>query len=109
LTTSDLSTRLAERRLLACLCIVLVLLQILDLHSTMRAYAAGRSETNPLILWLTGHLGLAPAVVLFKMCAATVIAGYYLVVSNFERTLWPSVSLIPVCAVYVTVIVNNYS
>jgi len=109
LTTSDPSIRVAERRLLACLCIALVLLQVFDLHSTMCAYAAGRSETNPLILWLTGHLGLGPAVVLFKMFAATVIAVYYLVVSNFERTFWPSISLVPVCAVYVTVIVNNYS
>lgn len=107
--TLDPSLRLAERRLLAFLCTVLVVLQVFDLHSSLRAAEAGRSETNPLILWLIGHLGFVSAVVTFKAFAAAVVGGYYLVVSTFERMLWPSISLIPVCAVYITVVVNNYS
>lgn len=107
--TLDPSLRLAEHRLLAFLCIVLVVLQAFDLHSTLRAADAGRTESNPLILWLTGHLGFVSAVIVFKAFAAAVIGGYYLVVSTFERMLWPSISLIPVCAVYITVVVNNYA
>jgi hypothetical protein len=106
---SDPSLQRSERRLLAFLCIVLAVLQVLDLHSTLLAMQAGRSETNPLILWLIGQVGSTPAVVAFKATAVGVLVGYYLVVSRFRRMLWPSISLIPICAAYITVVLNNYS
>jgi hypothetical protein len=99
----------SQRRLLAFLCTVLALLQILDLHSTLLAMQAGRSEANPVIFWLIGHIGAMPAVAAFKAAALGVLVGYYLVVSRFRRMLWPSISLIPVCAAYVAVVLNNYS
>jgi hypothetical protein len=98
-----------ERRAFACLCLALVALQAFDLHSTLRAAAAGRSETNPLILWASAHLGFVPAVVALKTLAIAVIALYYLVVGRFQRTGLPAMSLVPVCAVYIAVVVNNYS
>jgi hypothetical protein len=109
MATPDLTLQRAQRRLLAFLCIVLALLQVLDLHSTLRAADAGRSETNPLILWAVAHVGFTPAVIAFKAAALAVIGGYYLVVSHFNRLLLPSMSLIPVCAAYIAVVLNNYS
>jgi hypothetical protein len=109
LTTPDPILQNAERRLLAFLCIVLALLQLLDLHSTLRAASAGRTEANPIILSLIDWLGFVPAVFLFKAGAVAVVGGYYAVVSQFHRMFWPSISLIPVCAAYLTVVFNNYS
>jgi hypothetical protein len=91
------------------LCIALAILQVLDLHSTLLAMRAGRSETNPLILWLIGHAGSTPAVIALKVAALGVLVGYYRIVRHFRRILWPSISLIPVCAAYITVVLNNYS
>ena len=91
------------------LCLVLAGLQILDLHSTLQAASAGRSESNPAILWTIAHVGFVPAVIAFKAAALAAIGGYYLVVSNFNRMLLPSMSLIPVCAAYIAVVLNNYS
>lgn len=88
---------------------VLGALQALDLHSTLLAMRAGRFETNPLIIWLIGQLGAITALVVFKTAALGVLVGYYLVVRSFRRSLWPSVWLIPTCAVYVTAVLNNYS
>lgn len=109
MNTPDLSLQRAERRLLAFLCIALVLLQVLDLHSSLQAESAGRSETNRLILWGIAHLGFAPAVIAFKAAALALIGGYYLIVRSFNRMLWQSISLIPVCAAYIAVVFNNYS
>jgi hypothetical protein len=105
----DPSLQRSERRLLAFICIVLAFLQMLDLHSTLLAMQAGRSEANPLIFWLIGYFGSMPAMVACKAVALGVLVGYYLVVSRFRRMLWPSISLIPVCAAYVAVVLNNYS
>lgn len=107
--TPDPVLQRSERRLLAFMCILLALLQVLDLHSSLHAAGEGRSETNPLILWLVAHVGFSPAVVAFKTAALAVLAAYYHVVSGFNRMLWPSISLIPVCAAYVAVVLNNYS
>lgn len=109
MTTPDPTLQSAERRLLAFLCVVLAVLQILDLHSTLLAARLGRDELNPSILWLVSHLGFMPAVVAFKAMAVALITFYYLVVSTFKRMLWPAISLVPVCAAYVTVVINNYS
>jgi hypothetical protein len=103
-----LSLQHAERRLLALLCAALALLQVLDLHSTHLAAQAGRSETNPFILALAANVGFMPAVAAFKAGSIAVIGAYYLVIRTFKRTFWPAVSLIPVCAAYVTVVFNNY-
>jgi hypothetical protein len=99
----------SERRLLAFLCVALAFLQVLDLHSSLRAADTGRSETNPMILWAIAHIGFGPGVFVFKASALLILALYYRVVSGFDRMLWPSISLIPVCAAYIAVVLNNYS
>lgn len=105
----DLTLQSSERSLLTFLCVALVILQIFDLHSSLLAATTGRSESNPLILALIAHIGFVPALVAFKSASIAVIAGYFLVVRRFERTLWPAISLVPVCAAYITVVINNYS
>lgn len=99
----------AERRPLVYLCLVLAVLQLFDLHSTLRAAGGGRSETNPFVLLAIARFGFTPAVILFKVVALAIIGAYYRVVSRFDRTLWPSVSLLPVCATYLAIVLNNYS
>jgi hypothetical protein len=85
------------------------LLQVLDLHSTLRAAGAGRSETNPMILWMTSHVGFTAAVTACKAAALAIIGSYYAAVSNFNRMRWPAITLIPVCVIYLAVVLNNYS
>jgi hypothetical protein len=109
LKTPDPTLQRSERRLLAFLCVALALLQVLDLHSSLRAAATGRSETNPMILWAIAHIGFKPGVFAFKASAIVILAVYYRVVSSFDRMLWPSISLMPVCAAYAAVVLNNYS
>lgn len=107
--TPDPVLQRSERKLLAFLCIALAVLQVMDLHSSIKAAAAGRSELNPVILWLIAHVGFGPGVFAFKSVVLVVVAMYYRVVSRFDRMLWPSISLIPVCAAYIAVVLNNYS
>jgi hypothetical protein len=107
--TPDPVLQRSERKLLAFLCIALALLQVMDLHSSLLAAEAGRSELNPVILWLIAHVGFGPGVFTFKAVVLIVLGLYYRVVSGFDRMLWPSISLIPVCAAYIAVVLNNYS
>lgn len=107
--TPDPTLQRSERRLLAFLCVALAFLQVLDLHSSLRAAEAGRTETNPIILWAIAHIGFGPSVFAFKTAALLILALYYRVVSGFNRLLWPAISLIPVCAAYIAVVLNNYS
>jgi len=109
LNTPDPTLQRSERRLLAFLCAALALLQVLDLHSSLHAAEAGRYETNPVILWVIAHVGFGPGVFAFKAFALFILALYYRVVSGFDRMLWPAISLIPVCAAYIAVVLNNYS
>ncbi|WP_371765557.1 DUF5658 family protein [Massilia sp.] len=107
--TPDPVLQRSERKLLAFLCIALAVLQVMDLHSSLRAAQSGRSELNPVILWLIAHVGFGPGVFAFKAVVLIVLGLYYRVVSGFNRMLWPSISLIPVCAAYIAVVLNNYS
>lgn len=107
--TPDPILQRSERQLLAFLCVALAFLQVLDLHSSLRAAESGRTETNPVILWAIAHIGFGPGVLTFKAAALLILAVYYRVVSGFDRMLWPAISLIPVCAAYIAVVLNNYS
>jgi len=98
-----------DHRILARLCLLLALLQVFDLHSTFHAAHNGRSETNPVLLWVISRIGFTPAMIVSKAAALFVIGVYYGVVSRFGRMLWPSISLVPVCGVYIAIVLNNYS
>ena len=98
-----------DRPLLACLCLFLALLQILDLHSSLRAANAGRAETNPVILWAMPFVGFAPAVIVCKVTALAIIGAYHRVMSRANRKLQPVIVLAPVCAAYTVIVLNNYS
>ena len=95
-------------RFLACLCLLLALLQVLDLHSTLRAAHEGRTETNPALLWVIARVGFTLALFISKMAAFAITGAYYVVVSSFSRTLWLSISLVPVCVAYIAIVLNNY-
>ena len=55
------------------------------------------------------RVGFVPAVIAFKAVALAITGCNYRVVGRFDKTLWPSVSLLPVCVTYGAVVLNNYS
>jgi hypothetical protein len=64
---------------------------------------------NPVMLWTMAYVGFVAAVIAFKAAALAILGAYYLVVSQFNRILLPSMSLVPVCAAYIAIVLNNYS
>jgi len=73
-------------------------------YSTCTAVSEQPTPAGPI-----AHIGFGPGVFVFKASALLILALYYRVVSGFDRMLWPSISLIPVCAAYIAVVLNNYS
>lgn len=109
MATSNHSLHRVEHRLLTGLCCLLALLQLLDLHSSLRAAGRGRIETNPAVVWGICHFGLTWALIAFKATALAIICAYHTIVGSFDRVLWPSIALLVVCAIYGVVVINNYS
>lgn len=109
LTISNTTKQRHQRRILVVVCVVLALLQFLDLHSSLRAAAAGRSETNPLILWVIGYVGFTSAVVLFKCVALGLILVSYRVCLTLPHLSMPLTLLVSLCGVQSVVVLNNYS
>ena len=60
---------------------IFILLQVLDLLTTLAAFRAGGFEVNPLVATLTIHFGRVGGVVLSKMIAVLVMLGV-------RRRLW---------------------
>ncbi len=60
---------------------IFILLQVLDLLTTLAAFRAGGFEVNPLVATLTIHFGRVGGVVLSKMIAVLLMLGV-------RRRLW---------------------
>lgn len=86
-----------------------VLMQLLDWHSTFLALSQGRSELNPLILWVSQYVGVRWAVSGLKLVALPLTAAYYF--DAVRKSIWilPSIFLAVTVVVYLPVVINNYS
>lgn len=85
-----------------------VAVQLADWHSTFSALDAGRSETNPFILWLAGHVGVKSAVTIFK-CVALPLTGVYFLQARRSLSSAHTVFLAATVLFYLPVVINNYS
>lgn len=86
----------------------ILLLQALDLHSTLLAVDNGRKETNLLILQLAQTFGLVESVLLAKFFAVLCVATYFHLTRNIARNRYVVVPLLLVILIYSTVVLNNY-
>ena len=59
--------------MLYAIAIALSLLQAFDGWTTYQIHKRGGSDKNPVVRWLIGKLGLYPALVLLKACAAGLV------------------------------------
>ena len=86
----------------------IVLLQLLDWHSTFRALAKGAGEANPYILSLSQIVGLPLAVSLFKIIAILVTAIYFAASRAHQHKKVLTVPLTIIVFFYSIVVYNNY-
>jgi hypothetical protein len=89
--------------------LALAILQVLDFHSTVLAMQQGRDETNPLILSVAVHIGLLPAVSVFKIAALLLTVAYFYYAKGKRRGLFMSIPLYSVIFIYAVTVLNNYS
>ena len=80
---------------LACL----VLLNVLDIFTTLHILAAGGREMNPGLAWLMAKIGGAQALVISK---AVLLGFIYYFIADI-----PIYGLLAICAIYTFVVVNN--
>jgi hypothetical protein len=77
----------------------IVVLQMIDVLTTLRVVAAGGAELNPIMSVLMGLLG--PAWWMPKVIFASCVAGYF---ATRPRVGWPAIVVVILCAV---VALNN--
>ena len=76
---------------------IFILLQVLDLLTTLAAFRAGGFEVNPLVASLTIHFGRVGGVVLSKLIAVLLMLGV-------RRRLW-MVNLLYIGVIFWNVVV----
>jgi hypothetical protein len=88
-----------------------MLLQLLDLHSTL-SHLADRTEINKAIIWVATMTGMAPAVILMKVLSVAVI---WLLYVQWQKIPKPSVFDRPIAGVFIVlnvtllaIVFNNY-
>jgi DNA-binding LytR/AlgR family response regulator len=86
----------------------ILLLQVLDMHSTLIALHK-RAETNQLILQIATAVGLPFAVVVVKLLATVSISLLIRVWSRSRGMDAPvAVALVVMCLAYGTTVIHNY-
>lgn len=82
---------------------VFVLLQGLDVWSTLRALAAGGQEANPIARWFMAQLGHAPGLIVLKalLCLCQWLLLPHMPAGQVLWVLWA------INAFYAVVVVNN--
>ena len=83
---------------------LIVILQLLDIISTLRAFRAGAIEGNPIVAWIIDKLGVIPGLVVAK---AATLAGVLAVMIIAPPPL-PLILLLVVAAVYAWFVVRNF-
>jgi hypothetical protein len=61
------------------------------------------------IIWVAYHFGFTMAVIASKVAALVALIAYFRVVSRFNSLLWPAMSIVAVCVIYIAIVFNNYS
>ncbi len=90
--------------------VVLILLLVLDWISTLKGLLAGRCETNPLILVLARHIGIAEAVTAIKVLDAVIVIGFYKILKRHPEYMRAGFFMIAtIDALYAAVVINNFS
>jgi hypothetical protein len=106
--TFELTQGTAGRSFVKLLFGAILLLQALDLHSTLIALNE-RAETNKLILEIAAFIGLPLAVVFVKFLATLSIALLIRVWSRSRGMDAPvAVALVVMCLAYAGTVINNY-
>ncbi len=106
--TFDLNEVAQVRSFVKLLFGALLVLQALDLHSTLIALDA-RFETNKLILFLATALGLSLAVAAVKLIATLSIFLLFYVWQRTKGMYSPvAAALTVMCLAYATTVINNY-
>ena len=84
---------------------IVVILQVLDSYSTIRALKKpGVSEANPALAWLMGKIGIVAALVLIKGLLCVIIAAaIYWYPSGYLMGV-----LVGIVVVYAAVVINNF-
>lgn len=77
----------------------IVLLNVLDVLTTMHVLSKGGREINPMVSWMIGKLGIVPALLVVKVFALGVLYSQLAVI--------PMYILLIIFAVYVAVLANN--
>jgi len=97
------------RYVVPALFLLLILIQVLDIHSTLSA-SAGHYEANKVIHWLSEQVGFTVAVCIVKACSSLVLLFLYRVwrLSNGFHDCEFSISLGLIFIVYGVVVTNNY-
>jgi hypothetical protein len=87
----------------------LLIEQVLDLHSTLTA-PAHRTEVNPAILWVAGHVGIPVALLFIKSMAVLVIVALSRVwkQSGGHQNRIYALVLLALNFEYCVVVMNNY-
>lgn len=90
--------------------ITLLLLQGLDMHSTLTA-PSHRYETNPVIVWIASYVGLLHAMAVMKLFSILVIAALSRAWKKsddaYNHLYLPSLAFLNI--EYLLVVINNYA
>ena len=78
----------------------LVVLQVLDMYTTVRAMRHGHTEANKYVAWLMDKIGVIPAMLLPKI----LVMGFF----GFYLSEWPWFVLAGLVCFYVWVVQHNY-
>ena len=82
------------------LLLALVILNVLDIYTTIRILRHGGSEVNPIMSWLMDKLGVMPALIVPKTLLLLAV-WFYL-------AIMPTIVLAGLCCLYAAVILHNY-
>ena len=84
---------------------VLILLQIVDILTTITALEAGAIEANPIILFLMNKFGMVAALIITK--TAAILAFFICILCNTKVRTLRNV-MIFACSVYFLLMINNF-
>lgn len=77
----------------------LVVLNVLDIHTTLKILKQGGEELNPVMSWLMGKTGVVPALLITK---AAFLAAVWIYLASI-----PGAAMLGVCCLYVLIVLHN--
>ena len=80
--------------------VTLVILNVLDIYTTLRVLRQGGEELNPVMDWLMDKVGVIPALIVPK--------ATYLIAVGYFLTDLPSMVMFGLCCFYVLLVLHNF-